>query len=195
MALASEKFPNYASWASINFNLFEISSNLSSCIPSVLLLCISTHAHIILQPIHLLKSSVISALFNLAFYHLWLISIKYLEIFIPLKNEKSYKEVCWFPSIEISLLRTITSFPPQSYKSPRKTATRRLIEQQFRNRRVRHILCERTPRPSRNEFTSIHWGYKFCGSQLCSPSREQRYYGLIELQRRTFVRKLVEILP
>ena len=52
-------------------------------------------------------------------------------------------------------------FQPQSYKSPRKTAMRHLVEQQFRNGRVRHILCERTPTPSRNEFTRVHWGYKF----------------------------------
>ena len=31
----------------------------------------------------------------------------------------------------------------------------------------------------------------FCESQPCSPSREQRYYGLIELEPRTSVRKLL----
>ena len=35
---------------------------------------------------------------------------------------------------------------------------------------------------------------KFCGSQPCSPSREQRFYGLIELEPRTSVRKLFNIL-
>ena len=34
----------------------------------------------------------------------------------------------------------------------------------------------------------------FCGSQPCSPSREQRYYGLIELKPRTPVRKFFKIL-
>ena len=34
----------------------------------------------------------------------------------------------------------------------------------------------------------------FCGSQPCSPSREHWYYGFIELEHRTFVRKLIKIL-
>ena len=34
----------------------------------------------------------------------------------------------------------------------------------------------------------------FCGSQQCSPSREQRYCGLIELENKTFVRKFTKSL-
>ena len=34
---------------------------------------------------------------------------------------------------------------------------------------------------------------KFCGSQPCSPSREQRYYGLIELKPKTPVKTLFKI--
>ena len=34
----------------------------------------------------------------------------------------------------------------------------------------------------------------FCGSQPCSASREQRYYGLIQLKPRTSIRKLFKIL-
>ena len=57
------------------------------------------------------------------------------------------------------------------------------------------MLCKRIPPPSRNEFTCFHSGYNFCClSQSCFPSREQRYYGLIELEHKTFVWKLIKIL-
>ena len=78
-------------------------------------------------------------------------------------------------------MRVFVFLPTQSNKSPGKTATRHLVERSFRNQRVRHIFCKRTPPPSSHKFTCVHWGYNFfCGSQPCSPSREQLYYGLID---------------
>ena len=94
-----------------------------------------------------------------------------------------------------SLLRINVFLPTQSNKSLRKTATRHPVERSFRNRRVRHIFCKRTPTALKSQIHPCKLRLKdFCGSQRCSPSREQRYYGLIELKPRTPVRKLFKIV-
>ena len=112
------------------------------------------------------------------------------NVFTCLNNEISYKDSIKKPS----LLRIIVFFPPQANKSPRKTATRHPVEQSFRNGRVRHIFCKRTRRPQVTNSLVYIEVINFCGSQPCSPSRGQRYYGLIELEPRTSVRKLFKIL-
>ena len=90
-------------------------------------------------------------------------TLKYLNIFIPFLTYLP----AWitnFPTkiqLKPSLLRIIVFIPPQSSKSLRKTATRHFIERSFRNQRVSHIFCKRTPPPSCHKVTCVHWGYKF----------------------------------
>ena len=49
--------------------------------------------------------------------------------------------------------------------------------------RVRHILCRRTPPPTELNLPLIHFGVmSFLWISARSPSREQMYFGLIELE-------------
>ena len=87
------------------------------------------------------------------------------------------------------MLRIFVFFPTQSNKSPRKTAFKHPIEQSIKNRSVRYIFCKRNPTTLKSQLHLCTLGLTFfCGSQPFSTSREQRYYGLIELKPRRLLK-------
>ena len=91
-------------------------------------------------------------------------------------------------------MRIIVFFSPQSNKSPTKTATRHTVERSFRNQRVRHIFCKRTPPLSSHKFNCVHWGYKFLWISAVLPVSWVTVLRLVELKPRTPVRKFLKIL-
>ena len=127
------------------------------------------------------------------------IYLKYLNLFIhfwtylPVWRKKNN-----FPSkipIEPSSLRIIVFLHTPSNKSLEKQQRDTLLSDRLEIKGLGIYFAKESPPPSSRKFTSVPWGYKFfCGSQPCSPSREQRYYGLIELRPRISVRKLLKIL-
>ena len=88
----------------------------------------------------------------------------------------------------------IVFVPPQSSKSLRKTATRHLLSYRLEIKGLGIYFAKDPYRPQVSNSPVYIEVINFCGSQPCSPSREQRYYGLIELKPRTYVRRLFKIL-
>ena len=74
-----------------------------------------------------------------------------LNVFARLKNEIPYKD-----SIKTFFVVNYCFLPSSIKQETRKTTTRHSVEQSFRNRRVRHIFCKRTPPPSSHKFTCVH---------------------------------------
>ena len=172
-----------------------MSSKWFNCIPSVILLRNSTHSNIIPQPIHLLMSSVLFAPFNFTVYQLWCKNTKkYSNIFFPLKNKKSCKEIPSFSLIknfsycELLFSSSILKEPPEKQQRDNLLSNSSEIEG------FGIYFATEPHRPHITNSLVYIEVITFCGSQPCSPSREQRYYGLIELEHRFFVRKLIKVL-
>ena len=67
------------------------------------------------------------------------------------------------------------------------------VEQFVGNQGIRHITCKRTQPQLSNDFVRSHRGYKILCISAVLPSREQRYYVLIELEPKAFCLKAHQI--
>ena len=76
-----------------------------------------------------------------------------------------------------------------------KTAMRCPFEKLALNQRVGHMSFKRRAYCPQVTISFVYIEFvSFCGSQLCSPSREQRFYGLIKVESKTSVWRPIKIL-
>ena len=81
--------------------------------------------------------------------------------------------------------------PPQSSKSLRKQQRHNLLSDRSEIKGLGIYFAKDRHHPQVTKSLVYIEVINFCGSQPCFPSRGQRYYGLIELEPRTSVRKLL----
>ena len=100
------------------------------------------------------------------------------------------------PKIRIkhSLLRNIVFLHTPSSKSLEKQQRDTLLSDRLEIRELGIYFAKEPHRPQIADSHVYLEVINFCGSQPCSTSREQRYYGLIDLKPRTSVRNLFKIL-
>ena len=98
-----------------------------------------------------------------------------------------------FLQLKVSFLRIIVFFLNPK-RAPEKQKRDTLLSNSLEIEGLGIYFAKEPHRPHVTKSLLYIEVKNFCGSQPCSPSREQRYYGIIELEHKTFVRKPTKIL-
>ena len=114
-----------------------------------------------------------------------------LNIFTSLKKNKLSLEDT---KKKRSLGRIIVFLHTPSNKSLAKQQRDTLVSDCLEIKELGIYFAKEPHRPQAANSPAYLEVINFCGSQPCSPSREQRYYGLIELKPRTSIRKFFKNL-
>ena len=90
------------------------------------------------------------------------------------------------------MLRFIVSFPLNQTRALEKQQRDTLLSDRLQIEELGIYFAKEPRRPQGTSSFVYIEVINFCGPQPCSPSREQRYYGLFELEPRTSVRNIFQ---